>query len=235
MWEGTVALVRRFYVTVPLVAVAAVGGTFYIDSISPEYHGSAAVVLLGPTAPANPAVPAPANPYVHFGSIAMANTLQVDMADPRTSAEISGAGNSTDFTVTVDGRSSILTIATTAATRARALSTANQLVSIIQADVTSLQSAYGTDTTKQITTRVLSAGAVSAADSRAQGRARLITVSAFVVLAIIVSLMIDRKIRRRREGSESRLPSPRSGASAHDAGPPVAAPTASGDPTYEPS
>jgi len=198
VWGAILVLARRFYITVPLLALAVGGAYMYTRGIAPEYHSTASIVLIGPTAPTDKAAPPPVNPYVTLGTATVATTIQLDTASAQTLSQIAAAGNSTNFTVSGVSRTSIVTIEATAKTPHQATSTANQLVSIIKADLATRQKPYAPNPADQITVQVLSPAQVATADTTSRTKSEAIMIGVALVIAILLTLVIDAILNSRQ-------------------------------------
>ena len=200
VWGAITVLVRRFYLTVPIVGIALVLGSLYASKTAPEYHGSASVVMIGPTAVVAKDVPQPVNPYATLGTATVVAAIQIDASSVQSLTQIVQAGNSTNFSIVQNGKTPILDIATTSRSPRQALSTATQLISIIQADLATRQQPYTSVKANQVTLQVLSPATVGGADKSAKKKALTIAIGIAVVLGILITLLVDGILRSRSRG-----------------------------------
>ena len=205
-WGAITVLARRYYLAVPLAALTIGLGYLFAHGVAPEYHATASLVLIGPTAPVNKDAPPPVNPYVDsLGTGTTASLLQIDTGDPQAVQQVTAAGNSTNYSVTADSRSPFLTITTTASTPRVALSTATQLVSIIQTDLAAIQAPYTTNRANQITALPAGGGGLATADTSSRTKALAVAIGVAIVLTALVTLLIDsilvRRARRRDDAA----------------------------------
>lgn len=204
VWGAIVVLFRRFYLTVPLAAITLFGAYAMTRNVAPEYHASATMILIGPTAqqPARDAPPLPVNPFVQLGTATVATTMQINASNAQSEQQVQAAGGTTDYKVTTAARSPIINIATTSKDPQQALSTAGQLVTLVQQDLGNRQRPYTTDTRQQITAQVLASPQLAGPDTTSRTRAEAIAIGAAVVVTILLVLVIDAMAaayRRRRE------------------------------------
>jgi capsular polysaccharide biosynthesis protein len=207
IWGAITVLVRRYYFSVPLLALGFVLAYTYTQNIKPEYHASASVLLVGPTAVVSKDVPQPINPYASLGAGTVAAAVELDMTTTETLNEIRAAGNSTQFSVNNFTASTItlfpiISIATTADTPQRAVSTANQIVTIIQAHLAARQKPYVPAANQQITAQVISDARGASTDATSKKKARYVAIGVGLVGSIVLTLlgdaMLKARARRRR-------------------------------------
>jgi hypothetical protein len=202
IWGAITVLVRRYYFSVPLVALSFVLAYTYTQNIKPEYHAYASVLLVGPTAVVTKDVPQPVNPYTALGSGTVSAAIELDMRTTETLNEISAAGNSLRFSVTNFTASTItlfpiLSIATIADTPRQAVSTANQIVTIIQAHLAARQKPYAPIANTQITAQVVSDARGASTDATAKKKARYVAIGVALVGSILLTLLGDAILKSR--------------------------------------
>jgi len=209
VWGAILVLVRRFYITVPLAAISIVGGYLLTHKTLPEYHAQASIILLPPTAqPATQtnAPPPPVNTYVTLGTGTLAAAVEIDLSSTKTLNQIVSAGNTTNFSVSGVDKTSILEIDVTASSAQQAISTAGQVVALMQADIVARQTPYTTKTAEQITAQVVGAPQLQGVDTNARTRAEAIAIGAALVVTILSVLIIDAVLASRaRNRRRSRL------------------------------
>ena len=204
VWGAIVVLFRRFYLTIPLAAITLFGAYAMTRNVAPEYHASATMILIGPTAPqpARDAPPPPVNPFVQLGTATVATTMVINASNAQSEQQIQAAGGSTDYKVTTAARSPIINIATTSKDAQQALSTAGQLVTLVQQNLAGRQRPYTGDPRQQITAQVLASPQLAGPDTTSRTRAEAIAIGSAVVVTILLVLLIDGLVagaRRRRE------------------------------------
>lgn len=212
VWGAILVLIRRFYLTVPIAALALFGGYAYAHGVAPEYHASSSVVILGPTAAATNdknAPPAPANPYATMNLTTLLTTLQIDATNQQTLSAIVAAGGTTNFTMGTVNKSSVVVITATSSDPKQAVTTAGEIVNLLRADLANRQKPYTTQQVYQVTAQVIGAPALQAPDTKARTRAEAIAIGTGLVITIILVLVIDAMLdkrarqRRRRERSNA--------------------------------
>jgi hypothetical protein len=202
VWGAILVLVRRFYITVPLAAITLFGAYMFAHSIQPEYQATSSMILLGPPTPAKGVV-VPSNPIAGLGTSGVLTTLQIDMSSPQVAAEVAASGNSTNYTIGNVTKTSILTLTSTASTPARAVAGANQLASLVQADLANRQNPYTTDKAFQMTAAMLAPAQLATADTSSRTKTIAIVGALAVIVTILVVLVIDATLvsrnRKRRQ------------------------------------
>lgn len=208
IWGAILILVRRYYLTLPIAAIAIALGWTYTRDIAPEYHASGTLVLLGPTAVVTKDVPQPANPFAQLGTATVGAAIQLDVTSPSSLQELISSGNSTNFSVTPITRTPLITVSATSASPAQAASTVTRLFSIIQADLAARQRAYVPHTINQDTAQVLATARVSAADTKSKHKAEAIVAGVAVIVAVLLTLIIDGILVRRSRKRDAMFAAP---------------------------
>jgi hypothetical protein len=210
VWQAILVLVRRFYLTAPIIAVVVGAAYLMVQTTPREYTATTSLVLLRPSA-APPVAGAPAqassNPYVLLGPNGFAGMLQDDAGDANVRSRLLAAGDSVNYTVAASkstmysvatsGPTPILMITATDSNSRRALATVAELAAIMRADVVTRQKPYGTDVSQQITAQPLGNPTIARDKTPALRKAEWIAVSAAVVLAILLILAVDTWLQRR--------------------------------------
>ncbi|MFD0823078.1 hypothetical protein ACFQ0D_33210, partial [Micromonospora zhanjiangensis] len=193
---------RRWYVTVPAVVLTLATAVALGVSITPEYKGSAAVVLVPPTvAPARTTTgtPRPGNPWLAVGVNAMAQAVQIAVSAQDVRTRVAALGGDPDYTVALVSRSSILTVDVTAADRSTAATTIQAVNKLIADEVARQQAGYEPKAGEQITTEVLDSGLnVTRSTSRVL-RFQIVAAVVGLLLAAAAATVFDAVARRRAE------------------------------------
>jgi hypothetical protein len=197
IWGAITVLVRRYYVTVPVAAIALVFAWIYAGSVAPEYHASASLIMIGPTAQVVKDVPQPVNPYASLGTATVASALGTDVTTPQSLQQVVQAGNSTNFSVSERGRAPILDITTTSKSPRQAVTTATQVISIIQTTLAARQQPYAPNKANQITVQVLSSPALAAIDTKSRTKAKAVAIGVAIAISVLLTLLIDGILRAR--------------------------------------
>jgi capsular polysaccharide biosynthesis protein len=198
VWGAITVLVRRYYLTVPIIAIALVLGWVYANKTPAEYHASAAVVVIGPAAAVSKDVPQPVNPYTTVGTATVLATIQIDAGSEQSLQQLQRAGLSTNFTVVQNGKTPIIDITATSRSPQQALATTTRLISIIQADLETRQHPYAPNKANQITAPVLSPSVLGALDKSAKKKALTVAIGLGIVFGIMLTLIIDGILRARQ-------------------------------------
>jgi capsular polysaccharide biosynthesis protein len=200
IWGAITVLVRRYYLTLPIAAIALVLGWSYASGIAPEYHASATIVIVGPTAVATKDAPQPTNPFQALGTATIAAAIQIDASSANSKQQLLKAGDSTNVSVAAVTRTPIMNITATSATPARAAATVTRLISIIQADLAARQRPYDPNVANQVTAQVLQPAQLAAADVSSKHKTQAVAVAVSVVLAVLLTLLIDGMLASRSRG-----------------------------------
>ena len=204
VWGAITVLVRRYYLTVPIIAIALVLGWLYASKTPAEYHASASVVVIGPAAAVSKDVPQPVNPYATIGTATVVATIQIDAGSEQSLQQLARLHDSTNFTVAQNGKTPIIDITATSRSPQQALDTTNHLISIIQADLATRQHPYAPNKANQITAPVLSPSVLGALDKSAKKKALTIAIGVGAVLGIMVTLVIDGILRARQRRRDAK-------------------------------
>ncbi|MFY1672966.1 hypothetical protein ACN27G_23890 [Plantactinospora sp. WMMB334] len=191
---------RRWYVSAPIVVVTLGAALAFGVAIQPEYKTEVAILLVPPTTTAAPepdAAPRPGNPWLRIGENAMAQAVQISTSAHDARTRIAAAGGDPDYEVGLVTRSSILTVAVTAASEESARKTVEAVTQLIHDDVAGRQAPYQPNPGEQITTEVLDPG-LNIVPSRSNVlRAQVVIVAIGMLLAAVAAVVHDALVRRR--------------------------------------
>ncbi|GIG89316.1 hypothetical protein [Plantactinospora endophytica] len=192
---------RRWYVSAPVVVVTLGAALAFGLAIQPEYKTEVAILLVPPTtsaaAPAPNATPRPGNPWLRIGENAMAQAVQISTSAHDARKRIAAAGGDPDYEVGLVTRSSILTVAVTAATEESARKTVEAITQLIHDEVAGQQAQYRPNPGEQITTEVLDPG-LNIVQSRSNVlRAQVVIAAIGALLAAVAAVVWDAVARRR--------------------------------------
>ncbi|WP_422773445.1 hypothetical protein ACN28C_11315 [Plantactinospora sp. WMMC1484] len=191
---------RRWYVSAPIVVVTLGAALAFGVAIQPEYKTEVAILLVPPTTTAAPepdAAPRPGNPWLRIGENAMAQAVQISTSAHDARTRIAAAGGDPDYEVGLVNRSSILTVAVTAASEESARKTVEAVTQLIHDDVAGRQAPYQPNPGEQITTEVLDPG-LNIVPSRSNVlRAQVVIVAIGMLLAAVAAVVHDALVRRR--------------------------------------
>ncbi|MEO3741904.1 hypothetical protein [Plantactinospora sp. B5E13] len=192
---------RRWYVSAPIV-VGTLGAAFAFGlAIQPEYKTEVAILLVPPTTaqapPAPNATPQPGNPWLRIGENAMAQAVQISISSHDARMKVATAGGDPDYEVGLVTRSSILTVAVTAATEQSARATVTAVTQLLTDEVAGKQAEYRPKPGEQITTQVLDPG-LNIVPSRSNVlRAQVVIAAIGLLLAAVAAVVYDAVLRRR--------------------------------------
>ncbi|MEE6257788.1 hypothetical protein [Plantactinospora sonchi] len=192
---------RRWYVSAPIV-VGTLGAAFAFGlAIQPEYKTEAAILLVPPTtaqaAPEPDATPQPGNPWLRLGENQMAQAVQISISSHDARMRVAAAGGDPDYEVGLVTRSSILTVAVTAATEQSARATVIAVTQLLTDEVAGKQAEYQPRPGEQITTQVLDPG-LNIVPSRSNVlRAQVVIAAIGLLLAAVAAVVYDAVLRRR--------------------------------------
>jgi hypothetical protein len=205
IWGAILVLARRYYLTVPAIAIAVGLAVNYANSVVPEYHASAAVVLIGPTAVSTKDAPQPVNPFVSLGTATIAATLEIDATSSYAAQQVARAHNSFNYSVNGSSRGGpILSVQAQSQSPQRAVATTAQVISILQASLSARQKPYAPNVANQMTLQVLSPPQLGAKDTSAKQKALAIAVGAGIAIAVLLTLIVDSMLAarsRRKKGA----------------------------------
>ncbi|ASW56429.1 hypothetical protein [Plantactinospora sp. KBS50] len=232
-------MLRRWYVTVPVLLLTLAGAVVVGQRIDPEYKTSAAIVLIPPTTPApepeRGTAPRPGNPWLAIGGDQMAQAVQISVSARPAQERVVRAGGQAGYKVSVVARTSILSVDVTASSRSRALATVTTVTRLIGEEVAARQAEYRPRAGEQITTKVLDAG-LDIGQSRSNVlRAQLVLLVLGLLAAAAGAAVLDAVLRhrsarrtRRPRAQDDAVPATRARVepAALDAAPPEPAPGA---------
>ena len=208
LFAALVALGRRWYLTIVLLALVMAGTYAAAKSTKPEYKAEASVILLAPAQdPTQASNLGIVNPYLGAGTPTFANVLSRVMVSDPTVREVVAQHGTRNYTVGqgASNNNPILNIETTDVSPVVATRTAGILISLISREALQRQqdlrpkiapSSYITITT------------VTAGDqpSKLQGSRTRVTIAVgamgivftFATVLLVDSWLMARRVRRRR-------------------------------------
>jgi hypothetical protein len=199
-WDLTRLLYRRWYLTVPMLLLTAVGSTWTLVGVKPNYIATAYVQLVGPVIqPTEPGQQSAdqRNPWLSLGLNTLANAAMVTVQDYTVIEALHAHGYSDTFTATLNSAAPLVTFEITGTSPAQATATASELVSRYQKSVADLQSTYGALTTDLVTARRLDLG-TNIQESNARVKRAVVAVAGVGLLfTIALTVGVDARIRRR--------------------------------------
>jgi hypothetical protein len=200
VWGITLAVLRRWYVFIPIFALAVLAAVSAGRGVAPEYEASATAMLT--PAPTQPTV---ANPLVNAQE---ANTaIGIVLNGPVAQLQVSDSGLTGSFAVTTAARSSVLTIVARSDKSAEdAVATTEAVLDVANQELKVRQEAAGIPAGSQIGLQVLSPPSLASVGTDGALRVQAIIVILGAAAALVVSVLFDdiigfiRRRRQRRRG-----------------------------------
>lgn len=203
-------MVRRWYVTAPVLLGALAAALVVGGAMPPEYKTTSAVLMVPPTVapvPGGDRDRAPGNPWLRVGEAPMAQAVQIALSSHEFRQKVAAQGGDPSYEMKVLNRSAILTVDVTTDSEAKSLATVTAVNQLIRDEVEARQAGYPGRPGEQITTEVLDSG-LNITNSRSSIlRVQIVTVAlGFLIAAVLAALVdvISRLITRRR-GTERHL------------------------------
>lgn len=224
LWTIVKVVVRRWYASLPVLAVAAAVGFVAVTGVPPSYQATGSVILFVPSGVAGDAAAERNNPYLSFsGSLSItASTLVrvLDAAEERRAFK--GRGLSGEYAIQTESSFPGIRVAVVDEDRDRAVLTAQQLITAVGERLTALEDESGAPADQRIAVRVLESPASATELPPSVGRLAAVIVVLGLALATGVALLVEALARGRdrkwapaapfaRDGSpaaESRLAGP---------------------------
>ena len=205
-WDLTKLVFRRWYVSVPVFAVAIAVTLYVAVQVKPDYVATSYVQLVPPsvTPKATDDTKATArNPWLDLGLASLTKAGMISVQDQRVVKQLKTTGYSDDFTMTIDTQLPIVTFEVIGKDEAQATRTSEQLVKRFSDSVQTLQKEYGAPSDQLITTRRLDQGDnVKQSNSKVK-RALIAVAGVGVLLTVALTVAVDAFLRRRRRKAEA--------------------------------
>ena len=162
LWDLTKVLLRRWYIAVPMLLVSVGAVAFTSLSVKPDYSASGSLLLIPPAVATSDTAGATGshvkNPWEDLGYNALGRAAMIKVQNHDVLEELVAEGYTDSFTVAIEDRSPLLSVAAVGHTAAQASGTVAKVISLLQADVIAEQKQYGVPQAQQITTLVLDKG-----------------------------------------------------------------------------
>lgn len=184
VWRITVAVLRRWYVFLPLLALTVYGALRVGEGVAPEYEVTATAIL----------VPGPEpslieNPY---GSLDQTSqVLAIVLDDSATREEFTARGLDAEYDIEPRSRSRIMDVTVLTPTAELSLATAEAVLDRVSAELLDRQESAGIREDSRISLQVLQAPSVS--DVVTEGKLRNMVVVGIVgaALSLLVAVLFD--------------------------------------------
>lgn len=202
---------RRWYITLPVLAATAMAATQTSGDIQPEYSASASYLVIGPGISVKDVegveIQEEINPFLSVsGSLNfMADVLQISMVGDRVAADLAGQGLDAGYTVDVNRRSPVLTIRTTSLNLDHAERALDRLGDLLVAELDERQTNAGAPDRERLELVELSR-TQGAPDNSRQLQAKVMVAVLGTAVAALAAGLFDGMVRarRRRRGGHRR-------------------------------
>lgn len=200
VWAITVAVLRRWYVFLPLLTLTVIAA-LWVGSRATEQSVATATVVLVPGSESSDVE----NPYGGIGETAQ--VLEIVLGSRVAHEALEEKGLSSDYLVDTRSQSRILDLSVTAATPEISLATAKEVLAMAREELSARQEEVGIPEAARVGVEVLRAPAVT--DVVADGKLRNMAVvgilggAASLVVAVLFDDLVGLVVRRRR-GSRHR-------------------------------
>ncbi|NYF99033.1 hypothetical protein [Janibacter cremeus] len=198
VWRITVAVLRRWYVFLPLLVVSGLSAYAVGEGVHPQYEVTATAILVPGAQEAEID-----NPY---GSIeSTSDVLSIVLDGPPVRDELEDQGLNPDYEIDTRSRSSIIDVTVLSDTRPESVATAEEVLEVAQRELSQRQDAAGLPKDTQISLEVLRAPALSQVVTDGRMRNMAIVGIAGAALSLLVAILFDdlvgiikRWVERRR-------------------------------------
>lgn len=212
-WDLTKLLVRRWYVSLPLLLSALTGTALLVSNIKPDHILTTHVVLVPPPgATEETAALQATNPWLSLGS-ALAESAKLSIEGEDVVEGLKDDGLSDTYTVTVNPFSPIIDLEIVGNSPDQATTTADRLIGLLQRNVEQLQETQGAQPGTFTVVRQLPGIKIEESDSKVN-RAAVAVGAAAILFACGLTVLVDALLRNwpRRRPLRNRVrfaPTPR--------------------------
>jgi capsular polysaccharide biosynthesis protein len=207
-WDLTKVLFRRWMITLPMLLLTAGLTVLAFSQMKPSYVSTSFVQLVAPipqAAKPNQPVVEQRNPWLGQGLQTLGNAAIVTVQDQSVIDRFKATGLSDAYTFEMGSSSPLIKIEVVAKSRKQAEDTANKLITLLNDNIASLQTAYGVPNVDLITARRLDLGTNVEKSSSNVKRALVAVFGAGMLLTIAVTVGTDAWLRRRSGPSLSTI------------------------------
>lgn len=212
VWQLTIAVLRRWYVFLPLLAVVALAAVRVGDGVAPAYESRATAILVPGTVPSEIE-----NPYGSMDQTSVVLGILLDDAPMRE--EFAAQGLDSDYEVRPRTRSRIVDVIVLNEDSDVSVATAQAVLDRLSSELSQRQADVGIEGAAQIGLQVLNAPSIT--DVVTEGKLRNMAVVGVVgaALALLVSVLFDDLVGliarwRRRRAERKAGPAPSADADA---------------------
>jgi hypothetical protein len=203
-WDATKVLVRRWYVTLPLLLLTISATGYTAIAVKPDWVLTSYVQLIPPQTTAVQIEQNKtnlSNPWNQLGLSALSQAANYATVDQTFLDALDGAGFSTNFTINVGEPIAGATIEVIGKTRTQAVETTDKVIARYKESVQRLQSQYGVRPQDMITMQRLDQGENLKRPGGKVKRAILAVFGAGFLLTAGTAIAYDAFARRRRRPS----------------------------------
>lgn len=195
LWDFVRLLVRRWYLTVPLLALAAAAALFAAQGVTPTYTASATGAFLDPAIVLQPDEVVP-NPWAQAGVETTAKAVVDSVADPITTDQVAAEGYARNYEITLPSRSVLFGILASAPTPEGATTTLDHVVDLMRQDLRSKQAAYGVPDSQQVLIQMASGTSIVATRDSLK-RVLLVVIGLGGILTGLIVFIVDSLVGHR--------------------------------------
>lgn len=197
VWRITVAVLRRWYVFLPLLVLTGFGALRVGDGVHPEYEVTATAVLVPGTE-----VSDVEGPYGNRNDTTQVLTIVLD--GPASREAVAEQGLTPDYEVSTRDRTSIINLTVLSDSSPVSLGTAEAVLELARQELKERQDAAGVPSAAQVGLQVLQAPSVT--DVVAEGRTRNMAIVGLVgaALSLVVALLFDDLVTLLKRGLQRR-------------------------------
>jgi hypothetical protein len=220
LWEATKILFRRWYITVPICALAVLGAFAAGSQMDPEYVASGVGILLPIDETGQQAIfgtPEEAeNPWEAAGAVATMRSVALVLGADGVRSQIVDQGLAPTYSIEVEPRDPIVYVDVTDRDPDLALVTLDEMILRLEDELDSRQSQVQAPETRRFKIEILSQSEVPLPDYGNRTRVRIIVLLLGLVLAAAAGLVFDAwavaRAERRQDGDADESDTPEIGA-----------------------
>lgn len=195
LWDFVRLLVRRWYLTVPLLALAAAAALFAAQGVAPTYTASATGAFLEPAIILQPDEVVP-NPWALAGPETTARAVVDSVADPITTDQVAAEGYSRNYEIKLASRSVLFGILASAPTPEGATTTLDHVVDLMRQDLRNKQASYGVPESQQVLIQMASGTSIVATRDSLK-RVLLVVIGLGGILTGLIVFIVDSIVGHR--------------------------------------
>lgn len=202
LWDFFKMLFRRWYLTVPLLALSAGAAYYAAQGVEPTYTASSSGVFLEPAVNLPPEELAP-NPWTVAGVSTTASAIVDSVVDPVTKSMVVAQGYSGEYTVLLASRSVLFTVYAPAPSIPEAEATLEHVINTMKDDLSAKQAAYNVPADQRILIQITSGTSIVTTRDGLQ-RVVLAVGGLGAVLTAAIVVVVDSILRRRKRRPTAR-------------------------------